>query len=209
MVKRTRRERKPKSEPTTPEASATAHQGRKKPAPQPAPAAEPTGRATHDVRCLPGEPPATVGIEDRVRVKQFRPDVDGELVEVKTYYFTNQPAALVPSEATAKDKVQPESQECRLRFDEETWTVYLDGEPIEIEDPNAFILYQLIHLEGPITRRQIRKQHPRCKGDKTIPRLLDRLPVALLRTVQSGEPGYWVKLPPKKKSAPDRGLTLG
>jgi hypothetical protein len=95
---RPHRERKPKSRTAKSEASATARQGRKKPTPQPeAPAAKPKG-GIHEIRCLPGEPPAVVGIADKVLTRQFR-DVGGELVPVFTHYFQNQPAEPAPTEA--------------------------------------------------------------------------------------------------------------
>jgi hypothetical protein len=89
MISRRRHGRKHKSTPIKPAAAETT-------LPPAAPAAKPADRATHDIRCRPGEPPAVIGVEDRVQVKQFR-DVDGDLVPVLTHYFENQPAESVPA----------------------------------------------------------------------------------------------------------------
>jgi hypothetical protein len=89
----------------------------------------------------------------------------------------------------------------RLHFDSPTQTITLDGFPHHIDDPKAFAVYKAIAdaCPLPITKRKIQGQVPGCRGVKTIPLLLARLPRPLKDTVRSGVNGYWLDLAPKQK----------
>jgi hypothetical protein len=97
--------------------------------------------------------------------------------------------ALVPNSTITFDS--------RLRFDETTFTIYLDRIPYKVSTPNAFALYKHLAAQNgtPVTRQQIRVADRRFRGDKTVVRLLNRLPSSLRHTVKSGESGYWLHLP--------------
>jgi hypothetical protein len=114
----------------------------------------------------------------------------------------------IEAEESQRSQILPSSSDHalgRLRFDPLTQTVYLDGAAIPVEDPKAFLLYKtLAEHEGPLTRRALRSKSGHFRGDKTVPRLRLRLPTRLRNTVRSNNTGYWLRLPPKKKSANDR-----
>jgi hypothetical protein len=88
----------------------------------------------------------------------------------------------------------------RLRFDDTTLTIFLDGKPFSNLHPNVYALYKQLKDEKgtPITRANIRTRDKRFKGDKTVSRLRERLPATLKRTVKSGHAGYWLQLPEKQ-----------
>jgi hypothetical protein len=89
----------------------------------------------------------------------------------------------------------------RLVLDDLTQTVALDGEDYPVGDPKTYLLYKAIATLGgaPITRASLRRSDKHFRGDKTIPNLLDRLPPPLRRTIRSGTPGYWLRLPPREE----------
>jgi hypothetical protein len=94
----------------------------------------------------------------------------------------------------------------RLIYDDYTSTVTVDGVDYKVEDRKVYALYQTIaKSKTPLTKALLAQELPGLKGDKTIPRLLDKLPEALRETVKGGLHGYWVELP-KKNS---RELTGG
>src|SRR5262249_43437570 len=86
----------------------------------------------------------------------------------------------------------------RLLFDQDTWTITLDGKEYSIKDPKAFQVYRVIYEAGPTTKSKIQSQVPGTKGDKTIPNLLGNLPAALKNTIENGTWGYRVRLAKKK-----------
>jgi hypothetical protein len=94
------------------------------------------------------------------------------------------------------------SDQERLHFDEKCLTIYLDGKPYRITNPNTFKLYQTIaDAKAAITRRQIRSQLKRgFSGSKQIPAYLAKLPKELRTTVKSGPTGYWLQLPDKRST---------
>jgi hypothetical protein len=98
------------------------------------------------------------------------------------------------------DPTQAHTFDSRLRFDETTFTVHLDGTAIRIDHPNAFALYKVLAAQKgmPITRRGLRKHDSRFRGDKTIPRLRGKLPRILRDTVKSSNAGYWLHLPVRR-----------
>jgi hypothetical protein len=92
----------------------------------------------------------------------------------------------------------------RLVFDTLTQTVTLDGIPEPVADPRAYGVYKAIFdsLPNPITKKGIRKLVPRCQGVKTIPQLIESLPLRLKKTIAWGKSGYYLRLPtvvPSKK----------
>jgi hypothetical protein len=89
----------------------------------------------------------------------------------------------------------------RLHFDPQTQTVTLDGAHYKVPDPKAFAIYNEIAnaCPKPLTKGQIQGRIPGCRGVKTIPQLLARLPGPLKDTVRSGVNGYWLDLAPKQK----------
>ena len=97
----------------------------------------------------------------------------------------------------------------RLRFDEETYTVFLDNESFTIANPHAFRMYRAIaeRAEPTITLAALRKQKAlSLKGAKAIPRLKKALPETLRATMRSGHLGHWIVLP--KNPHFDHTLTL-
>jgi hypothetical protein len=117
---------------------------------------------------------------------------DKERLQLLVSYIGAAHAQIVQRYSTVAD---------RLRFDQQTLTVFLDGRPIKVNNPKAFLLYKIIaENQGPITRSQIRTHGQHFKGDKTVPRLLKTLPPVLRHTVQSSRSGYWVVLPEKKSA---------
>jgi hypothetical protein len=88
----------------------------------------------------------------------------------------------------------------RLKFDETTFTIFLDRRSFAICDPRAFALYKRLKEQRgvPITRQELRAADKQFKGDKTIPQLRDRLPATLKNTVMSSTAGYWLHLPPRR-----------
>jgi hypothetical protein len=100
-----------------------------------------------------------------------------------------------PPEAT-----QPDTFDSRLSFDETTHTIHLDGKSYSIAEPKAFALYMRLAAQkgAPITRQQLRSSDLRFRGDKTVPRLRDKLPRPLRNTVRSNNSGYWLQLPDKQ-----------
>jgi hypothetical protein len=73
----------------------------------------------------------------------------------------------------------------RLHFDKETCTVTLDGTVYTVEDPRAFLVYKTLcdAMPNRLTKAEIRCRVSACKGTKTIPSLIERLPPVLKRTV--------------------------
>jgi hypothetical protein len=88
------------------------------------------------------------------------------------------------------------NEEERLRFDRLTLTITLDDNHHALTDPKAFSVFKVIATSnGPITRAAISRVVGGTKGKKTVRRLLDSLPQALLRTIRTGPQGYCVVLP--------------
>jgi hypothetical protein len=90
----------------------------------------------------------------------------------------------------------------RLVFDDHTHTVTLDGTPHKVDDPKAYAVYKAICRRGDaptITKAQIRVQVKGVGGQKTIPNLIDTLPLALHQTVKRNTNGYWHELPKSPK----------
>jgi hypothetical protein len=81
----------------------------------------------------------------------------------------------------------------RIQCDPETQTVTLGGTDHKVDEPRAFALYKAIvdNCPQPLTRADLRSRVKACKGEKTIRKLLDLLPLALRKTVRSGPHGYW------------------
>lgn len=103
-----------------------------------------------------------------------------------------------PVDSVVSDTVGTGLEQGRLRFDPLTQTVTLDGKPHKIENPKAFSVYQEIakSCPNPLTKAELQKRVPGCKGDKKIRQLFDSLPEPLCVTVRSGKNGYWLDLNP-------------
>jgi hypothetical protein len=88
----------------------------------------------------------------------------------------------------------------RLSFDPATSTISLDGKTYRVDDPKAFLLYEVLakNLPLPLTRKGLRKLNSTFRGDKTVPRLREKLPRALRQTIKSTTAGYRIELPPAK-----------
>jgi hypothetical protein len=90
----------------------------------------------------------------------------------------------------------------RLRFDQDTYTITLDGRDFTDINPKAFLLYRAIwQAGGPTTRQQLRLKVQGINNPKAVRGLVDTLPTALRKTVNSGPPGFWLVLPRLKKKA--------
>jgi hypothetical protein len=84
----------------------------------------------------------------------------------------------------------------RLRFDDLTQTVWLDGAPHAVADPKAYAVYLAIAADcpQPITKARLQAKVRGCSGEKKIPALLTGLPDALSQTIHVGTNGYWLNL---------------
>ena len=89
----------------------------------------------------------------------------------------------------------------RLTFDEQTWTVTLDGVSYHVDDPKAFLVYRAIAEaeQQPVTNATIRSVVRGVAGRKAIRRQLDRLPPALLETISTNTTGHCLVLPQKRR----------
>jgi hypothetical protein len=105
--------------------------------------------------------------------------------------------------AAAELTEQPVDPAERLRLDDQSLMVYLDGKAYSVDDPKAYAIYSAIARSSPnpITKRQLRKQVRAVRAPKTVPTLLKSLPAELYATVRVGNRGYLVCLPPPAKKA--------
>lgn len=103
----------------------------------------------------------------------------------------------IPKQATTEAGMEgiPPPPE-RLTFNLDTHTVTLDGQAYKVPDPKAFLVYKALAdaRPNPLTKAAIAGKVPGCKGDKTVPSLLKKLPEPLRATVRSGPGGYWLDL---------------
>jgi hypothetical protein len=85
----------------------------------------------------------------------------------------------------------------RLAFDDDTFTVTLDGTPHRVDNPKTYAVYKAIVTRetATITKAAIRGKVTGVKGQKTIPGLIEGLPRALRKTVRRSTKGYWHELP--------------
>jgi hypothetical protein len=90
-----------------------------------------------------------------------------------------------------------DGQASRLQFDDQAQTVQLDGRTIPVSSPKAYLLYEVVaEREGaPITRAEIKRRQGGFRGDKTIRKYRDLLPIRLRRTIKSGGTGYYLHCP--------------
>ncbi len=100
------------------------------------------------------------------------------------------------------DALSATSPPSRLRFDQDTYAVTLDGHEFQGIDPKAFLVYRAIaKAGGPITRQQLRTKVMGINNPKAVRGLVKTLPKALQNTVKSGPVGFWLVLPRLKKKA--------
>ncbi len=88
----------------------------------------------------------------------------------------------------------------RIGFDDDTWTVILDGERFPVDDLKAYWLYKAIaEATEPITKAglqtKLKGKVSGLSGAHTIPRLLKKLPPKLWATIQTSTSGYSRRLP--------------
>jgi hypothetical protein len=91
----------------------------------------------------------------------------------------------------------------RLEFDNLSLTVRIDGgRSIQVSNPRAYGGFRVIADANPnvVNRPHIQSAVRGTRGDRTIPNLIAELPPALRAAVQSNNTGYWLCLPPQKKS---------
>jgi hypothetical protein len=98
---------------------------------------------------------------------------------------------------------QADAAQRRLRFDAETLTVTLDGTEYPLGKPKVFEVFRTIGeaKQPPVKKAVIQGKVTAVVGRKTIRRLLNTLPSALRKTVQTNTTGYWVQLPARKERA--------
>jgi hypothetical protein len=92
---------------------------------------------------------------------------------------------------------QPEP---RLKFDPLTLVITLDGKEHPVKEPKAFSIYKALADVVPevLTKEDIGGMVKGVSGDKTIPRLIAKLPEALRKTVKPTTAGYSLLLPRRK-----------
>jgi hypothetical protein len=85
----------------------------------------------------------------------------------------------------------------RLEFDVYSLVITLDGKDYAVNEPKAFAIYKALADAMPQvrTKRDIAGIVKGVGGDKTIPRLLAKLPDALHKTVKQTTAGYSLRLP--------------
>jgi hypothetical protein len=86
----------------------------------------------------------------------------------------------------------------RLKWDDLTQTVTLDGRDHHIEDPKAYRIYRAIATaeQAPITKSDIRQQVKGVQGRKAISTRVQSLPTPLRDTIRVNTTGYWLELSP-------------
>jgi hypothetical protein len=84
----------------------------------------------------------------------------------------------------------------RRTFDEDSFTITLNGRRFPHIDPKAFRLYRLLdQSRDSMTQAQIADVLAGFHGDKAVTRTIAKLPIRLQRTFQSGPNGFWIVLP--------------
>jgi hypothetical protein len=89
-----------------------------------------------------------------------------------------------------------------LIWDDLAQTVSVDGKDYQIDNPKTYHIYRTIATaeHRPITRAMIQQQVAGVRGRKAIPQHIEKLPAQLRKTIESNTTGYWLKLPPVRKS---------
>jgi hypothetical protein len=102
-----------------------------------------------------------------------------------------------------RDWCQPQSSHQRLRFDQDTYTVTLDGDTFKVNNPKAFLVLRTVaEAGGPITRAALRGKVRGINGNKAVNTMRKSLPPPLAEILKSGPDGFRIELPALKRKAP-------
>jgi hypothetical protein len=104
---------------------------------------------------------------------------------------------------TNKDRKNPSGGDSspptdgRLKFDDQTQTVTLDGKSYQIEHAKAYCIYKAIADACPakVTNKYIRARVPGLNGRNAVSQCEAKLPTALKRTIRTDTGGKVLRLP--------------